>query len=115
MWIPEYPRRILIGDVQKACKALVAECCEQHGLTLLAQETGEDHIHAFVSTPPRLSPAKVANLLKGHTSQYLRQRFPRLAKATGRDPLWTRAYYVGTAGSVSAEVIRRYITESQGK
>ena len=115
VWIPKYRRRILTGAVQKACKELVSECCEHNGLSLLAQETDEDHIHVFVSAPPRFSPANIANLLKGYTSRYLRIRFPRLAKATGRDQLWTRAYYVGTAGAVSAETIRRYITESQGK
>lgn len=115
VWIPKYRRRLLTGDVQKACQALVAECCDHHGLPLLAQETDEDRIHVFVSAPPRFSPAKIANLLKGYTSRYLRQQFPRLAKATGRDRLWTRAYYVGTAGAVSAETIRRYITECQGK
>jgi hypothetical protein len=41
--------------------------------------------------------------------------FPALAKKTGRDQLWTSAYYVGTAGQVSAETIRRYITECQGQ
>ncbi|OQW85915.1 MAG: IS200/IS605 family transposase, partial [Rhodoferax ferrireducens] len=32
-----------------------------------------------------------------------------------KEQLWTSAYYVGTAGSVSAETIRRYIMECQGK
>lgn len=32
-----------------------------------------------------------------------------------REQLWTQAYYVGTAGAVSAEVIRRHIAECQGK
>jgi len=115
VWIAKYRRRLLIGAVQKACKALVAECCEHKGLRLLAQETDQDHIHVFVSAPPRFSPANIANRLKGYTSRYLRRRFPRLAKATGRDQLWTRAYYVGTAGSVTAQTIRRYITKSQGQ
>jgi putative transposase len=44
-----------------------------------------------------------------------RQAFPALAKKTGKDQLWTSAYFIGTAGKVSAETIRRYITECQGK
>jgi REP element-mobilizing transposase RayT len=42
-------------------------------------------------------------------------QLPALAKRTGKEQLWTSAYYVGTAGSVSAETIRRYIMECQGK
>lgn len=115
VWIPKYRRKILTGEVQKATKELLAECCERHGLVLLALETDWDHVHIFVSTPPRFSPAEIANLLKGYSSRYLRQRFPHLKKVCGKDHLWTQAYYVGTAGAVSAEIIRRYISECQGK
>lgn len=115
VWIPKYRRNVLTGEVQKATKALIVECCERHGLTLLALETDQDHVHVFVSAPPRFSPAEIANLLKGYSSRYLRERFPHLKQVCGKDHLWTQAYYVGTAGSVSAEVIRRYIMECQGK
>jgi putative transposase len=84
-------------------------------LTLLAVETDEDHIHVFVSAPPRFSPALIANLLKGYTSRYLREKYPHLKKMCGKDHLRTSSYYVGMAGAVSAETILPYITECQGK
>ena len=115
VWIPKYRRRILTGAVEVATKAAIEECCTLHGFTLLALETDEDHVHCLVSAPPKDSPAKIVGLLKGHSSRRIRAQFPQLAKKTGKEQLWTSAYYVGTAGQVSAEVIRRYITESQGK
>jgi putative transposase len=115
VWIPKYRRKVLTGDVQSETKRLIADCCERNGLTLLAVETDEDHIHVFVSAPPRFSPALIANLLKGYSSKYLREKFPQLKKKCGREHLWTQAYYVGTAGNVSAETIRKYIEECQGK
>jgi len=115
VWIPKYRRKILTGEVQKATKDLLTDCCQRHGLVLLALETDPDHVHIFVSAPPRFSPAQIANLLKGYTSRYLRQQFPHLKKVCGTDHLWTQAYYVGTAGAVSAETIRRYISACQGK
>ena len=105
----------MVGDVEAETKRLIEECCERHQLRLLALETDIDHVHVFISAPPRYSPANIANLLKGYTSRFLRQKFPKLKKICGKDKLWTSAYYVGTAGNVSAEVIRRYITECQGK
>jgi len=90
-------------------------CCTMHGFTLLALETDEDHVHGFVSAPPKDSPAKIVGLLKGYSSKVIRERFPALAKRTGKEHVWTSAYYVGTAGTVSAEVIRRYISDCQGK
>ncbi len=115
VWIPKYRRRILTGAVQKETKRLREECCERQGLTLLTLETDEDHIHVFVSAPPRFSPALIANLLKGYSSRYLREQFPHLKKVCRKEHLWTSSYYVGTAGNVSVETIKRYIDECQGK
>ncbi len=115
VWMPKYRRNILTDEVRAETKRLLMECCEQHGLTVLALETDIDHIHVFVSAPPRFSPAMIANLLKGHSSRYLREKFPRLKQVCGKDHLWTQSYYVGTAGVVSAETIKRYITDCQGK
>jgi putative transposase len=115
VWIPKYRRKIFVGGVEAETKKLIAACCEQHDVTLLALETDVDHVHVFVSAPPRLSPSTIAGLLKGYTSRYLREKFPHLKKLCGKEHLWSSSYYVGTAGSVSAEVIRRYISECQGK
>ena len=115
VWIPKYRRKILTDEVETACKMLISECCDQHGFRLLALETDIDHVHCFVSAPPRWAPATIVGLLKGYTSRRLRERFPKLKRQCGKEQLWTQAYYVGTAGSVSAEVIRRYIQECQGQ
>ncbi|MHB1701921.1 MAG: IS200/IS605 family transposase [Acidobacteriaceae bacterium] len=113
VWIPKYRRRILTSEVEVATKRAIEACCATHGFTLLALETDIDHVHCFVSAPPRWSPSEIVGLLKGHSSRLVRQQFPALAKRTGKDQLWTSAYYVGTAGQMSAETIRRYIMECQ--
>ncbi len=115
VWIPKYRREVLAGPVAEATKRLLSECCVRQGLTLVAVETDVDHVHVFVSAPPRWSPAQIANVLKGYTSRYLREEFPHLKQAYGKEQLWAQAYYVGTEGQVSAEIIRHYIEDCQGK
>ncbi|MHB8253173.1 MAG: IS200/IS605 family transposase [Acidiferrobacter sp.] len=122
VWIPKYRRKIFTGEGEAlwaawpmACKKLIEECCIQQGFVLLALETDVDHVHCFVSAKPRWAPTTIVGLLKGYTSRKLREQFPKLKKVCGHEQLWTQAYYVGTAGSVSAEVIRRYIQECQGQ
>ena len=68
------------------------EVCSRHGLTVLALETDANHVHVFVSAPPRFSPAAIANLLKSYTSRFLREEFVHLKEACGRDNLWTTSY-----------------------
>jgi putative transposase len=115
VWLPKYRRRILTGEVQQATKRVIEECCQRQGLTLLALETGDEHIHVVVSAPPRFSPALIANLLKGYSARSLREQSPKLNKMCGKEHLWTSSYYVGTAGTVSAETIKRYVEECQEK
>ena len=115
VWIPKYRRKILTGEVESVVKRAIKECCKMHGFTLLALETDTDHVHCFISAPPKDAPSKIVGLLKGYSSRMTRQAFPALAKKTGKDQIWTSAYFTGTAGMVSAETIRRYITECQGK
>jgi putative transposase len=115
VWIPKCRRKILTSEVEKATKELIAECCKRHELMLVALETDQDHIHVVVSAPPRVSPAELANLLKGYSALYLRERFPYLKRVCGKDHLWTQSYDVGTAGAVSAETILRYSMECMGK
>ena len=64
------------------------------------------------SRPPTLAPQQLANQFKGSTSRVLRERFPWLKRRL--PSLWSRAYFVGSAGTVSAATIRRYIEQQKG-
>jgi len=44
--------------------------------------------------------------IKGATSRYLRKEFPDLKKMPS---MWTRSYFVSTAGNVSSETVQKYI------
>ena len=58
-----------------------------------------------------ISSLALINAFKGATSKRLRNKYPYLKSLPS---MWTKTYYVGTAGNVSAEVIKRYIEECQG-
>lgn len=72
-----------------------------------------DHVHLFASFPPTISIAQIMHGIKGATAYQLRHEFPELKSRL--PSLWTRSYYVGTAGYVSAETICRYIDEQKGQ
>lgn len=70
-----------------------------------------EHVHMFCSFPPTMASYQIKHRLKGYTAHVLREEFPHL---NSRLPnLWTRSYYVGTAGSVSAATIQRYLDEQK--
>lgn len=85
-------------------------------IEILSLSIQPDHVHLFVSAPPRFSPSQLINLFKGATARELLKRYPNLngrSAAKRRGSLWTRSYYVGTAGTVSAKTIEHYIAECQ--
>ena len=134
VWPVKYRRKILTPEVEKYLQELVQQIADDKGFTVHLFECGEgDHVHCFVSAPPKLSITAIIKYLKGITGRKLFERFPeirnQLWKATLLEPvlfqspireqlwkgeLWNHSYYVETIGSVSEENIRRYI-EHQSK
>jgi len=53
----------------------------------------------------------VLKSIKGRTSHDLRIKYPELLKILS---LWTRSYFASTAGSVSAETIKKYVEAQKG-
>ena len=115
VWIPKYRRAILKGKIKEELLNLFESVAKGNQIQIIQAEIMPDHVHLFVSAPPRLSPAKVVNMFKGVSARWLRERFPELKKLVSKDALWTRTYYIGTAGHVSSETIRKYIEEQTEK
>jgi putative transposase len=57
--------------------------------------------------------ADAVKILKGTTARRLFQQIPSLKRQLESGHLWSLSYYVGTAGDVSAETIRRYIERTK--
>lgn len=109
VWRPVYRRSVLAEPVKSTLENLFYSIAHQYGMEILAVDVQPDHIHLFVSIPPAMSVADAVKLLKGISARQLRLMFSELRKRTRSDRLWAPSYYVGTAGHVSAETIRKYI------
>jgi putative transposase len=92
---------------------MLEQICAERGWPVISKEIQADHIHLFLSIPPALAVADAVKVLKGTTARWLFARIPALKKRLSGGHLWSPSYYVGTAGNVSAETIRRYIERSE--
>jgi putative transposase len=118
----KYRRRVLdFPEIIDELKMRTKSIAESYGCDVLAIETDLDHIHLFIGALPIHTPYKIVKQLKGNTSTQLRRCFKQLTvygnqEYWGRqDNLWARGYYIGSAGHVSQDAVRRYIEEQQGK
>lgn len=111
VFCPRYRRKIFLDSAVEGCfKNLVGEACQDLTIEIVALECDKDHVHLFLNAPPTLSPADIMAKIKGVTSRKLRDEFPYLSHLPS---LWTRSYFVSTAGNVSSETIKRYVEEQK--
>ena len=107
IFCPRYRRKIFdIDGVEQRFKEIIAESCESLGIEILAMECHKDHAHLFLSCLPTQSPSSVMHQLKGATGRVLRKEFSVLSNMPN---LWTRSFFVSTAGNVSTETIKWYV------
>lgn len=110
VWTPKRRRKVLVDNVERRLKELIEETASKLDCEVLAIEVMPDHVHLFLSCPPSLAPDQVMFRIKGYSSRVLRQEFPHLLKMVS---MWTRSYFVSTAGDVSSETIKRYIAQQK--
>ena len=107
VFCPRYRRKIfLIPNVEDRFKHLVKYICKEMEIEIIAIECDKDHTHMFLNCLPTLSPADIMQKIKGITSRGLRDEFPQLKKMPS---LWTRSYFVSTAGNVCSETIKKHV------
>jgi len=112
VFCPRYRRKIfLIPNVEERFKHIVKYVCKEMDIELIAIECDKDHVHMFLNCLPALSPSDIMQKIKGVTSRVLRDEFEELKKMPS---LWTRSYFVSSAGNVSSETIKKYV-ENQKK
>ena len=108
VWIPKYRKQTLVGELKERLENILYEIAKGRKIEVLGLEIQPDHIHLFISSPPANSPALLVNWFKGISARFYNHRFGKTIK-------WTRSYYVGTAGTVTSETIKRYIEQQKTK
>jgi putative transposase len=110
LWCPKRRRKILVNKVERDLRALLQQQTAALDCHILALEIMPDHVHLFVNCPPTEAPSDIMFFLKGYTSRILREKYPHLDRMSS---LWTRSYFVSTAGNVSSVTVERYISEQK--
>jgi len=110
VWSIKYRKKVLTSVIEQRLKEIAIQIAEEKGFILHLLEVGEcDHVHIFISAPPKHSISYIAKMLKGITGRKLLYEFPELKEKLWKGEFWNPSYYVETIGSVSEENIRRYI------
>ena len=113
VWIPKARMKVLVSPFDELVRQTIQRVCEYKGWTLLSLQIMPDHVHLFISAPPKWAPTIIVQCLKSWTSKDLREKFAIIRQTRPEtDDFWASSYYCGTAGHVSAETVARYIREN---
>ena len=73
-------------------------------------EVDKDHVHLFLSFPPKYSIAQVVGIFKAASAKEIREEFPSVRRELWGGEFWEEGYFARTVGDkVTAEVIKKYI------
>ena len=114
VWVTKYRYPVLVGDIGVRARDLIRQYSSEEGVQIIRGAIRKDHVHVYVSVPPYISISKIVQYMKGKTSRRIQQEYPELKKRYWGRHLWAIGYFVRTSGSVTDEMIKKYI-ENQGK
>jgi putative transposase len=106
LWCPKRRRKVLVGPVRDRLEQLIREVAGERDWTILELAIQPDHVYLFLRANPYTLPSDIPRLIKGRSSHDMRHEFPHLLKLPS---LWTRSFFISTAGNVSQETIQKYI------
>jgi len=114
VWITKYRKKVLTGIIGLRTREIIKQICEGLEVDIIRGNISPDHIHLFVSIPPKYSVSEIIKNIKGITSRRLQQEFPQLQKEYWGRHFWAIGYFSATSGTITDEMIIEYI-EEQGK
>lgn len=104
----------MTNKIEQRLKEIIREMAHFHDWVIEAMEIMPDHVHLFLSAPPRYSPSEIVNLIKSWTQRSLCKEFKELRKYLWGGSLWGEGYFVSTVNdSTTKEEIKKYIQDQK--
>ena len=109
VFITKYRKPVLRGEIGNQVRVLTREVCRGMDIEIVKGHIRPEPVHLLLDVPPKWSPSRVMQAIKGKTSHHLLQDYRKLRKEFWGRHLWARGYFVASTGNVSDEMIAQYI------
>ena len=109
VWIPKYREKIMADKYIKAeLKRIFKQIAKWKGLRIIAWYVGDEHLHLYLTIPPKYSVAYAIGILKGKSSTWIKKKTKKIPPGS----LWGRGYFVSTVG-INEVILKKYVEEQQ--
>ena len=110
VWSVKYRRKVITPEIESYMREIIYQIADAKGFRVDEFESGNmDHVHLFVTAPPKLSPSLIIQYLKGITGRKLLEKYPELREQLWKGELWNHSTYIETIGDVSSEAIQKFL------
>jgi putative transposase len=111
VWCPKYRKDLFEQSyLRERANDLFYEIAEQYGFIIEEMEVANDHVHIFISFPPRYSISRVVGIMKSISARVLFREFPSIKKRLWNKELWEDGYFARTVGDkLTKDIIKKYI------
>jgi len=109
VWSTKYRYKILQGNVRLRVRDIIRQVCAENGVEIIRGALSADHVHMFVSVPPKLAISDLMRKMKGRSSHKVQREFPILKKRYWGRRFWGRGYFSTTNGAITEEVVLQYL------
>ena len=96
-FVTKYRFKVPQGPMRERMREIIRQACDEIGVHIVKGVLMRDHVHIFLSTPPRLSLSYVMLRIKGRASRRIQMEFPGQRKRNWGRRFWAQLLfnYVG--------------------
>ena len=76
VWITKYRYKVLTKEIGYRIRDIIRQVRDSNQIVIIKGRVSKDHIHLYVSYPPKLSVSDMMKLLKGRSSRKIQAEFP---------------------------------------
>jgi putative transposase len=101
--------------MRERIREIIVQTCAEMGVYIVQGVLGRDHVHMFLSIPPKLALSNFMQRIKGRSSRRIQLEFPELRKRYWGGHFWARGYFSTTSGNVTDDIITQYLEVHSSK
>ena len=109
VWTTKYRYKVLRRAVQLRVRDIIKQVCSEKGVDIITGVLSSDHVHMFVSVPPKLAISDLVRLMKGRSSHKVQREFTHLKKRYWGCHFWGRGYFSTTNGVITEDFVLQYL------
>ena len=108
VWSTKYRCKVLTGRVRLRVRGILRQVCRENEVDIPRGVLSSDHVHMFVSVPPKIAIPDPVRGMKGRSSHKVQREFPALRRRYWGRRFRGRGYFSATNRAITEDIVPQY-------